>query len=266
MGTMAIVPLVVHERRRHARTMSTPTTPTTRTSQPTHPADRPLLPDAALVVIDVQQGFRDPVFGRRSNPESEANIAALTCLWTATGRPLVRVRQASTRVLGAGRPGPSPLHPDAPGYAFEPFVEALAPDLDLTKNVHSAFHGDVDLHAWLGHRGIRQLVVCGIQTNMCCETTARIAGNLNYDVLFAHDATHTFDQRDPVTGVAVTAEMLTAATCSNLAQGFARVVATEQVLAAARTPADVGLSRPGAARPTSAAGGPPGAPDHPRAR
>lgn len=48
--------------------------------------------DAALVVIDVQQGFRDAAFwGRRDNPDAERNIAALVEAWQRTGRPVVVV-------------------------------------------------------------------------------------------------------------------------------------------------------------------------------
>ena len=46
---------------------------------------------------------------------------------------------------------------------------------------------------WLKGGGDRQFVVAGIQTNMCVETTARMGGNLGYEVFFALDATYTFD-------------------------------------------------------------------------
>lgn len=227
---------------------------------PARPDERALVlrPDAVLVVIDVQQGFRDPVFGRRNNPDSEANIERLVRAWAGTARPTVRVRQASIQDLGRGAHGP--LHPDAPGYAFEPFVEALTPDLDLVKNVHSAFHGDIDLDGWLREHGYGQVVICGIQTNLCCETTARIGGNLGYGVLFVHDATHTFDRSDPATGRIVTAEEAAAATRSSLVQGFAEVVSTAQVLGATRP-----LSAPGACAAIRA-GAPTGNPGRPRAR
>ena len=57
--------------------------------------------------------------------------------------------------------------------------------------------------------------MCGITTNHCCETTARVAGNLGYDVWFALDATHTFDRIGP-DGVALTADALARATATNL--------------------------------------------------
>ena len=217
---MSILPLAAARAALDARAMTTTSTPLA-----------PLAANAALIVIDVQQAFRDPIFGIRNNSGSEANIAALTAAWTLSGRPIVRVRHASLGNLDPERSGPNPLHPDAPGYAFEPFVAALTPELDIVKHVHSAFHGDVDLDGWLRAREIRQLGVCGIQTNLCCETTSRVGGNLGYEVFFAHDATHTFDQQDPVTGRPVTADELAAATRSNLSRGFATVTTTSALLA-----------------------------------
>jgi nicotinamidase-related amidase len=182
--------------------------------------------DAALVVIDVQQGFRDAAFwGRRDNPDAERNVGALVDAWRRTGRPVVVVQHAS-------RTSP-PLFPDAPGYALKPVVADVEPALHVTKSVNSAFYGEPDLHAWLAGAGIGQLVLCGIQTNMCVETTARMAGNLGYDVLLPIDAAHTFDLAGP-DGAVLSAEELTRATATSLhGGGFARVVRTAEVVAAA---------------------------------
>ncbi len=73
------------------------------------------------------------------------------------------------------------------------------------------------------------IVVCGITTNHCCETTARVGGNLGYDVLFAIDATHTFDRTGP-DGETMTADELARATATNLHGEFATVVSTEELL------------------------------------
>jgi hypothetical protein len=62
-------------------------------------------------------------------------------------------------------------------------------------------------------------------TNHCCETTARIAGNLGYDTVFAVDATHTFDRTGP-DGHTLSADELTQATCTNLHGEFATVMTT----------------------------------------
>jgi nicotinamidase-related amidase len=179
-------------------------------------------PDAALLLVDIQQGFDDPYWGKRNNHDAEANIAALVAVWSATGRPIVRVRHASTE------PG-SPLRPDAPGHAYHPVVADLSPDLEVVKTVNSAFLGTPDLHNWLTGRGIRQVVVTGVQTNMCAETTARFAGNLGYDTLFVIDATHTFDRAGP-DGVVITADEYAAVTAANLHGEFARVVRTADLV------------------------------------
>ncbi|MEU9300069.1 cysteine hydrolase family protein [Streptomyces sp. NPDC048269] len=183
--------------------------------------------DSALLVIDVQQGFDDASFwGPRNNPAAEDNIAALMDAWQATGRPVVQVRHASLR------PG-SVLAADHPGHAFKDIVEKRRYEsLLITKHVNSAFYGTPDLAAWLTARGIGQVVVAGIQTNMCVETTARMAGNLGYDVLLPLDATHTFDLAGPA-GLSLTADELATATAVNLqGGGFARVVTTAQLLSA----------------------------------
>jgi nicotinamidase-related amidase len=179
---------------------------------------------AALVVIDVQQGFDDPQWGERDNPDAEANIGRLVQAWSDASRPIVLVRHDSVS------PG-SPLAPGSPGNALKDIVADAPHDLFVTKNVNSAFYGEPDLHAWLRAKGVRQLVIAGIQTNMCVETTARMAGNLGYDVTLPLDATHTFDLGGPG-GIRLTAAELARATAVNLeGGGFARVVTTAAVLA-----------------------------------
>jgi nicotinamidase-related amidase len=180
---------------------------------------------AALIVIDVQQGFDDPAWGTRDNPDAEANISRLVTAWTDASRPIVLVRHDSVS------PG-SPLATGSPGNALKDVVADAPHDLFVTKNVNSAFHGEPDLHTWLAARGIRQLVICGIQTNMCVETTARVGGNLGYEVTVPLDATHTFDLEGPG-GIRLSAAELARATAVNLdGGGFARVVSTDEVVGA----------------------------------
>ncbi|MEU7075024.1 cysteine hydrolase family protein [Streptomyces narbonensis] len=184
--------------------------------------------NAALVVVDVQKGFELDFWGRRNNPEAEGNIAVLIDVWQETGRPVVFVRHDSVQEG-------SPLEPGTEGNAFKDFVEerrgkGAGPELLVTKSVNSAFYGEPDLDAWLKGAGVGQIVIVGIQTNMCNETTARMGGNLGYEVLFPLDAMHTFDLEGPF-GWVQTAEELTRATAVSLHGGrFARVVATEDVV------------------------------------
>jgi len=171
----------------------------------------------ALMVVDVQRAFDDPSWGPRNNPACEDNIAALIAHWRRHGRPLVFVRHDS------GEPG-STLAPDSPGNAFKDVV-AGEPDLLVAKTVNSAFHGEPSLQGWLDGEGIRRVYVCGITTNHCCETTARVGGNLGYDVQFVLDATHTFDRRD-LAGAVVPADELARITATNLHGEFATVIDT----------------------------------------
>ena len=122
----------------------------------------------------------------------------------------------------------SPLRPDEPGNAFKPEVSG-EPDLLVTKHVNSAFCGSPDLHAWLRERGICSFALCGITTDHCVETTARMGGNLGYDVLFVLDACATFDREGP-DGEVVTAEELTRATAASLHDEFATVVSTRDLV------------------------------------
>jgi len=180
--------------------------------------------NAVLLVIDVQRGFRDPAWGARDNPAAEANIAALGAAWAASGRPIVVVRHDSVS------PG-SPLAPGQPGNDLIPEVAALPRELLVTKSVNSAFYGEPSLDAWLRERTARELVIVGVQTNMCVETTARMAGNLGYEATVPLDATHTFDLAGPE-GVSLSAAQLATATAVNLqGGGFARVTTTAEVLA-----------------------------------
>ncbi len=182
----------------------------------------PDLQETALLVIDVQRAFGDADYwGARNNPECEANIAALIAAWRDAGGPLVYVRHDSVE------PG-SPLAPGQPGNEFQDVVTG-EPDLLVAKHVNSAFYGEPDLHGWLGERGIASIAVCGITTNHCVETTARMGANLGYDVLFAIDATHTFDRTGP-DGEVLSADELARATAASLHGEFATVVRTHDLV------------------------------------
>lgn len=175
----------------------------------------------ALLVIDVQRGFTDPRWGRRDNPSCEANIRLLLDTWRDRGLPVVLVRHDSV----------FPESPLRPGQSGNDLMDGIdgPHDLLVTKEVNSAFYGSPDLHAWLKGEGISELVICGITTNHCCETTARMAGNLGYGVTFVIDATHTFDRMGP-DGSVITAEDLSRVTAANLHEEFATVWSTDEVL------------------------------------
>ena len=179
----------------------------------------------ALVVVDVQRGFDDLSYwsptGRRDNPDCEANVETLIAAWRERADSIVFVRHDSTT------PG-SPLVPGTPGNEFKSVVTGT-PDLIVSKAVNSAFHGDPDLATWLRERELAGIVVCGIQTNHCVSTTARVGANLGFDVIVAIEACHTFDRAHP-DGEVMPAALLARATATTLHGEFARVMNTRSVL------------------------------------
>jgi nicotinamidase-related amidase len=174
-------------------------------------------PNAALVAIDVQQGFDSNSWGPRNNLEMEESGLALLAAWRATGRPLVHTRHDSKT------PG-SPLAPGQAGNDFKPGFAPLSGELVVPKNVNSAFIG-TDLENWLRRAGIRQLVLFGIATDMCVSTTARMAANLGFEVLVAADACHTWNQVGH-DGQWIRADTIHRANLATLHTEFARVVTT----------------------------------------
>ncbi|WP_068692516.1 isochorismatase family protein, partial [Thermobifida halotolerans] len=103
------------------------------------------------------------------------------------------------------------------GDVFDPalghvrLIDGLSPaeaEPVITKTSHNAFT-TTNLQQLLTAHGIRDLAVCGIRTEQCCETTARLACDLGFDVTFVIDATATTprEHRDAPPGRSV-AEIL----------------------------------------------------------
>ena len=86
-------------------------------------------------------------------------------------------------------------------------------DLVIDKKRYSAFQG-TDLDDWLRNNGVEDLIISGVMTNLCCETTARDAFGYDYRVFFVADATATIN------------EELHLATLKNLAYGFSYIIET----------------------------------------
>lgn len=122
----------------------------------------------------------------------------------------------------------SPLNPSSPGNELEGFLQGPS-DLVIHKTVNSAFYGKPDLQLWLTERNYRNLVICGITTNYCCETTARMAGNLGYEVKFVLDATTAFPVKDSA-GVEISGRDVMRMTAANLHPEFAQVVSTSELI------------------------------------
>lgn len=103
-------------------------------------------------------------------------------------------------------------------------------DIILDKPRYGAFHA-TDLELILRSRGIDTVIISGIATNICCETTAREAAQRDFRVIFLSDGTATKEMGG------VSAAALQAATCASLGMVFAKLADTEQVIRAAEAAA-----------------------------
>ena len=180
----------------------------------------------ALILIDIQKGFDDPVWGARNNPQAEANAARLLTHWRANDWPVFHVQHLSVT------PG-SPLNPTGGAIDFKPEVTPLAKEPVLTKNVNSAFIG-TDLEDQLHKARITAVVICGLTTPHCVSTTTRMAANLGFQVTLPHDACAAFTGNANAGWRASdgpTAEEIHTAALDHLNGEFAHVCTTDEVMA-----------------------------------
>lgn len=181
------------------------------------------LSEKTLLLIDFQQGFDDPYWGSRNNPGAEANAHALIAAQRAAGGRIVHVRHMSKE---AG----SPLA--GPGMAFKPGFEPAPGEFLYEKTVNSAFVG-TSLETDFRKAGVRGLVICGLTTPHCVSTTTRMAANLGFRVVLAHDACAAFTRNADVSfdgGPMPSADEIHRAALSHLHGEFAKAVRTVDLL------------------------------------
>jgi nicotinamidase-related amidase len=99
----------------------------------------------------------------------------------------------------------------------------------LIKNTRNAFTS-TNLQDRLWEKGVERLVITGIQTEQCCETTARLAADLGYDVDFVTEATMTFPIADPATGDELSTDEILRRTEFVLRGRFARIAKVDTLV------------------------------------
>lgn len=113
----------------------------------------------------------------------------------------------------------------SPASGFVRLMSFLAPHADeptFNKHVHNALL-DSGLHEWLQTQGITNLVISGIRTEQCCETTARVASDLGYQVEYVLDATLTFPMQHPLSGEIISTDAIKSHTALVLSGRFATI-------------------------------------------
>jgi nicotinamidase-related amidase len=176
---------------------------------------------AALIVIDVQDGFDDPMWGVRNNLNAESNILKLLEAWRASQRPVIFVRHDSKTV---GRP----LHPKHPGNALKAMLERRESEPVIGKSVNSAFIG-TDLEARLQTMNAKTIVIVGLTTDHCISTSTRMAGNLGFETFLIADATATFGKTG-FDGRVWSAQELHDSALAQLHDEFCTVLETKKML------------------------------------
>lgn len=184
-------------------------------------------PAAALLVVDMQRFFLDPQSptftcgGAAILP----NLRRLVAAFRAAGRPVIYTRHVhqpdgtDAGIMGWWWKGMC-----REGHPESEVCEELAPlsgEKQVFKRRYSAFY-NTDLETVLRCRGIRDLVIAGIMTNLCCESTARDAYFRDFRVFF------------PADGTGSVTEEMHLASLLNLAFGFADVTTVDRIVDAVR--------------------------------
>jgi nicotinamidase-related amidase len=184
---------------------------------------------AALVIIDMQRAFVEPS-GQAFLPGAPAACARLQELlkaWRLARLPVFFTRHAH-------------LHPHQDGGALQRFwgslilegtrgaelVDELRPapgERVLVKHTYSAFRG-TPLEQALRGLGVEDVVLGGVMTDLCCETTAREAFVRDFQVFFLAD------------GTATAAPELQLGSLRSIAHGFGRVLSVDELLAQIHQP------------------------------
>ncbi|WP_186369625.1 isochorismatase family protein [Yersinia alsatica] len=175
--------------------------------------------NSALLIIDVQQSFEHKDFWQPQ--DLPAFSAALNQLITGCKQRGV----ALVDVFHVAAEGPFSL---ASGYVKPMSLVSHQADVTVQKRVHNALT-DSGLDQWLKERHINHLIIAGMRTEQCCETTARVASDLGYQVTFVTEATLTFPMTQP-NGVLLSSAELKLRTETVLVERFAAIKTVAQAL------------------------------------
>ncbi|MCJ7443645.1 MAG: isochorismatase family protein [Methanotrichaceae archaeon] len=173
---------------------------------------QPIAKKCALLVIDMQEFFRS------FTPDIIDNVLMLIEGFRANEIPIIFTRHGHKNLKEDGGLlaiwWENHVMYGSPEWELLEEIHVKKGDIVLDKNRYSAFWG-TGLSERLRSKNVDEVVITGVMTNCCCETTARDAFMRDFNVFFVSDATST-ENVD-----------LHLASLKNLAFGFAYIVNTE---------------------------------------
>lgn len=175
----------------------------------------------ALLLIGVQKGFEEPIWGHRNNPQAEERLQVLLNCWRDLQMPIYHVRHSAKQAE-------SPLARNKAGNEFKDFVHPKKGEYLVEKTANSAFVG-TGLEALLRRHRQEVLVIAGFTANHCVDATARSAGDLGFTTFVVSDATVAFD-RVGSDGRRMRAADIHRAVMANLNQEFASVLDSQTIV------------------------------------
>ena len=183
------------------------------------PSNPPIpIDQSALLVVDIQDSFKATSrWELRNNPRFEENVDRLIQAWRGAGLPVIFVLHTD--------PDPG-FETTSPFFKLMDFLKPEPGEPVILKNTRNAFTS-TNLQEMLREKGVERLVVTGISTEQCCETTTRVAADLGFDVDFVTEATRTFPITDEATGEVLSTDEIVRRTEMVLRGRFARIATVE---------------------------------------
>jgi nicotinamidase-related amidase len=169
----------------------------------------------ALLIIDIQNDyFPGGAMELAGSTDAGERAGKLLASFRDKSLPVIHVQHISTR------PGASFFVPETRGVEIHHCVAPRDGEMLVRKNFPNSFR-DTPLLQHLRDKGITRLVIAGMMTQMCIDTTVRAAADLGFDCTLAHDACATRDLS--FGGVTVPAASVQAAFLAALNGLFAKV-------------------------------------------
>lgn len=177
----------------------------------------------ALLIIDIQNDYFPGGSMELVGSEAAAgNAAKLISKFRDTNRPIIHLQHIALD------PDATFFKPDTKGAEIHESVTPLASVIVVQKNYPNGFR-ETDLLQHLRDLNVESLVIVGMMTQLCVDTTTRAAADLGFDCTLAHDACATLDLE--FGGNKVSAADVQTAYLAGINGAFAKVVATSEVMA-----------------------------------